>query len=94
MAKLQVDSNDNPFVDLGEWFRITLVRHESRKEEKDWAGQDVLRIQKYVNQKNSQLAPGPEIPMHTREQFADFLIAVSKLVTERDSERKVKIEIK
>ena len=76
---ITVDSSGNEFVNVGT-VRLTYIKAENRDEKKNWAGQDVIRIQAYKDDSN-QLHQGAEIPIGDRESSLDLLLGVAMLLT-------------
>jgi len=70
--KMETDSKNNKYIDLDN-IRLTLVKGEKRKPEKDWYGSDVLRIQAYKGTESSSLHMGAEIPIESKEKIIELV---------------------
>lgn len=73
------DSVGNPYIDVGEWTRITLVLPYQREESKDWAGCAVLRVQTYRELATASLHRGAEFPITNAGDILTLIQAISTL---------------
>lgn len=72
---VDVDSAGNVCRDVDN-LRITYVPAASREHAKNWAGQDVLRVQSYRGGDNAALHRGAEFPIESPDSFVALLSAL------------------
>jgi hypothetical protein len=78
------DSAGHIYADVRN-IRVTYVPKAARAAAKDWAGQDVLRIQSYREDSsagNKSLHMGAEIPIESAEVFGEFVAAICQVYAE------------
>lgn len=73
---IKTDKAGNEYIEIGH-VRVTFVRAERRPRSKNWAGQDVLRIQ--ARSPGGKLRPGPEIPAAEASAVLELVRAVTSL---------------
>lgn len=65
--------------------RVTYVPKKDRAAAKNWAGQDVLRVQSYredTSGGSKSLHMGAEIPVESAEVFGEFVAAICQVYAE------------
>lgn len=77
--KIEKDGQGNAFVRVGN-VRLTYVTAEKRAAKKNWAGQSVLRVTAYRNDKNDLQHRGAEFPIGTESEALAFVEAFCALV--------------
>jgi hypothetical protein len=73
---MEKDLNGNPYDAIGN-LRVTYIRREERNTTKDWAGEDVIRIQACYDGKPM---PGPECSVDTA---LDLVATLARFIKNR-----------
>jgi len=76
---IEIDSAGNAYVDVAN-LRITLVLGHKRRDDKNWAGCDVLRFQAYADSTSKRIMPGPEYPIGKTSDALKLFEAVHTLL--------------
>lgn len=74
----KLDKSGNRYLETGN-LRLTFIDASKRAAKKDWAGQDVVRIQAYRG-KGRSLHRGAEFPVGTAEAALGLVAALCALV--------------
>lgn len=77
MGRVLQDGAGNHYVNV-ENVRVTLVLAKDRPTEKDWPGQNCLRIQAYRGDENDALCQGAELPIGSDPNVSRNLIGIMK----------------
>jgi len=78
--KRDKDGKGNCYIDVGNG-RVTYVRGSTREDKKNWAGEDVIRIQAYQDESRTQLHRGEELPVgKDNTTIFEMLGAISGLI--------------
>ena len=75
---IQTDQAGNIFTEI-ENIRVTYVDQENRSESKNWANDDVIRIQAKKDGKSNRLHLGAEIPISSPVVVLDLINALINL---------------
>jgi hypothetical protein len=67
------------YVQVDDTIRITFVEAKNRTRSKNWASQDVVRVQAYIGAKGKNLHRGAEIPVGDRHGLIKVIDALCKL---------------
>ena len=73
---MKKDSKGHYYEDIKN-VRVTYIPKSDRVPGKDWAGEDVLRIQAYLTE--TKVMPGAELPVSSINDVAEFISKVIKL---------------
>lgn len=73
------DTRGQKYVNIEKTVRITYVPGDDRRAAKNWAKQDVIRIQAYVAAKGGRLHRGAEIPVDGAAGVLKLIKALTEL---------------
>lgn len=79
-TEIKIDGKGNKYVEVGN-LRISIIRSENRPSDKDWPGQDVLRIQAYRGEAK-YLHMGSELPISKKDNLIDLISAIIHIYKE------------